>query len=155
MLESLEDVNWAEIPQPVWNSPDEVPSALLEVSKVGSEAASEHAYNRLLYVFGNNHCGSYYPVVLSAVPFMVEMLSHENSLVRKTVLDVLLDLLHSFGPDPEFATIRLSPGSELPLDKALRNTIAALRPQIERCAFATSKNSLEQGNLNELLALLE
>jgi hypothetical protein len=154
MLERLRDMNWAEIPQPAWNSPTEVPDALFAVSKIEGELNAERAYHRLLYAFGNNHCGSYYPVVLSAVPFLVEMLSQGNSLTRTTVLDVLLDLLYSFSPEPEFAIIELSPGFEVPLETALRDTIKALRPQIEGCATAADATSREGELVNELLSLL-
>lgn len=155
MLETVGSVDWPGLPQPHWNSSHEVPLALLTLIHVQSEKDKREAYNHVLFALGNNHAGTYYPVVLSAIPFLGEMLGHNKPLVREAALDTLLDLVASFGPEPCFETIQQTPGIHVPLKAALREAVASLLPQIGACISAAPMNSRERGLIAELMQELE
>jgi hypothetical protein len=154
MFETLTKVNWAEIPQPEWNSPTEVLDALRALLNVEDDGDAQNVYHRLLYAFGNDHRGTYYPVALWAIPFLGETLRNDNALVRETAFNVLLDLVGSFEPEPEFDRIHTAHGLELPLKVALRDAVYRLRPEIDVCASAVSTDSREHAIAKELLSLL-
>ncbi|MDI1448475.1 hypothetical protein [Polyangium sp. 6x1] len=102
MLDDVDDVPWASFPQPEWNEPDHVPSALRALASCVSEEEARRAYDDFLYAVGNNHCGTYYPVVLPTLPFLARILESDNELARRTTLDALIDLLGSFCPERGF-----------------------------------------------------
>ncbi len=89
MLEKLDLIDWAALPQPDWNAPSSVPDAIRELAK-GINAPTQSS--RLLYAVGNDHAGTYYPVVLWVIPFLGELLADSPSSIRETVLDILIDL---------------------------------------------------------------
>ena len=154
MLETLDTVPWAEIPQPRWNTADQVAGALRSVVNSATKKDAEDAYHGVLYALGNNHAGTYYPVALWAVPFLGELLGHANPLVRETSLDVFIDLAGSFEPESGFETVRTPSGAERPLAAALHEAVAELRPMIEACASSEGVSSRERDLAAELLSLL-
>src|SRR5215510_9048951 len=105
MLKELVRVPWPSLAQPDWNAGDEMPAAIHELASCASEPESFKAYNRLLYAIGNNHAGTYYPVVLAALPFLAEILHGDEQWARMTTLDILIDLIASFAPEPGFETV--------------------------------------------------
>ncbi|MDC3954048.1 hypothetical protein [Polyangium jinanense] len=113
MLDDVRNVPWASFAQPEWNDPNEVPSALRALSSCTSEEEALRAYHKFLYAVGNNHSGSYYPVVLPALPFLARILESDNEIARRTTLDVLIDLLGSFGPEPGFEFEGIDPETGL------------------------------------------
>ena len=99
MLDGLDAVDWLSFEQPSWNREESVPQALRTVAEASSEDEGSGAYHRLLYALGNNHAGTYYPVVLPALPFMIRLLSEGSTWARITILDALVDLAGSFEPE--------------------------------------------------------
>lgn len=133
MLEGLDKISWEDIPQPVWNGPGEVPKALLALAAIANQNDVHAAYNRFHYALGNNHAGTYYPVALWAIPFLGSLLATGTSIVRETVLDILIDLTGSFVAESGFETARGPSGSELPLGVGVRQIVASLRSEIQAC----------------------
>src|SRR5262245_62128713 len=127
MLEGLDQIPWPSLPQPAWNGPQEVPEALRALGHVTDGKAARAAYDRVLYALGNNHSGSYYPVVLSAVPFLAEVLAKGARPSREATLDVLIDLVGSFGPEPGFEVVSSPKRS---LASALREAVELVRPTL-------------------------
>ncbi|MCL2778712.1 MAG: hypothetical protein FWD73_11975 [Polyangiaceae bacterium] len=66
-------VDWVRYAQPAWNSPGEVPSALRALANP-NDLDRLRAYHRLLYALGNDHAGTYFPVVLPAIAALGEIL---------------------------------------------------------------------------------
>lgn len=152
MLEALDQVPWASQPQPSWNRPDSVPAALRLLNSASTPVEAQTAYNQVLYAFGNNHAGTYYPVVIRAVPFLAELLSHNVAAVREVTLDVLIDLVGSFAPEPGFDLLD-EQGPRRHLSTVLHAAVAELRPVLmgrpDR-EDATRENRL----INDLLNLI-
>ena len=82
MFNDLDTVSWASLPQPEWNAPDAVPRALHRIAAATSEQDSQAAYTDYLVAIGNNHVGTYYPVVLPTLP-MATAISGVSSYVRR------------------------------------------------------------------------
>jgi hypothetical protein len=108
MLEGLDAVSWDLLPQPNWNLRGEVPAALRGLASCATIDEAEKAYDRFLYAIGNNHAGTYFPVVLATLHFLREILESGSAISRDVVLDVLIDLTKSFELDVDF---RSSDGS--------------------------------------------
>ena len=109
MLEGLDSVAWSSFAQPDWNTADEVPRALLALAVSDSQQTADAAYQRTLHAFGNNHAGTYYPVVVPALPFLGQILAEGGDWPRLATLEVLLDLLLSFEPAAGYEIVG-SPG---------------------------------------------
>ena len=90
-----------EVARAEWDKgEDEVRRALSAVSEAHNRKSSEAARNAMLYAVSNNHAGSYVPAVLLAAPTLVRLLASPNAWARRTTLNVLLDLVGSFRPEP-------------------------------------------------------
>jgi hypothetical protein len=102
MLETLDTIPWDSLPQPSWNRPGEVPQALRDIATCSTGTQAQLAYSRFLFAVGNDHAGTYCPIVLAAIPFLGEILQDGEEQAQTVTLDILVDLLGSFAPEPEF-----------------------------------------------------
>ena len=80
----------------------------------------------MLFSVGDDLGGSYFPIVFDAVPFLGEILEFGTRRSRARTLDVLIDLVGSFGPDPDVVTQDGVPPENLPA--LLRARVEVLRP---------------------------
>jgi hypothetical protein len=155
MLEKLAKVPWASLPQPNWNKPDEVPMSLRSLASCSSEEEADKAYHRYLYAVGNNHAGSYFPVVLSTISFLGEILRDGSELSRKATLDAHIDLLGSFGPEPGFEFLEVNDGGRAEVSALLRRQVGHPSPLIRGIAEGAERNSGSARLARELLELLD
>ncbi len=89
----------------------------------------------MLYAVGNNHAGTYFPVVLAVVPFLGEILREGGATARLWALDVLIDLIGSFEPEPGFE-IAATSAEDRPLRELLKKRIRGLAGDVERRTVA-------------------
>jgi hypothetical protein len=152
MLKRLNSVDWRALPQPPVNGPATVPGALRSLASVETKEQALHAYNRFLYAVGNNHAGTYYPVVIATIPFLGETLTHGGMWARYAALNALIDLLGSFAPEVGYEfPAELEPSS---VQAELRMAIQQISPAVLKIA-AESLESLENRQLaGELVDLL-
>jgi len=155
MLDGLDTISWDDLPQPEWNGSGEVPKALLAIAAIVNQRDADAAYNRFLYALGNNHAGTYYPVALWAIPFLGSLLATGTSIVRETVLDILIDLTGSFVAESGFESARGPTSSELPLDVGVRQVVASLRSEIQTCHASEPIDSRARDLAAELIQLLD
>jgi hypothetical protein len=80
MLEGLNEVPWSSLAQPTWNRPGSAEGALRRLAFAASEKEAMDAYHDFLYAVGNDHAGTYYPIVLATLPFLGEILQSGRSL---------------------------------------------------------------------------
>ncbi len=130
MLETVDQIELSERQRPAHALPGEVAAALRALAFATSDNAAEDAYHRVLYAVGNDHAGSYFPIVLDAVSFLGEILAAGTRRARARTLDVLIDLVGSFGPDPDVAPVDHTRPEDLP--EALRARVESLRPILEQ-----------------------
>lgn len=107
-----------------------------------SEVEAERAYDRVLYAVGNNHRGTYFPVVLDVVPFLGEIVEHGGRWACARALDVLIDLVGSFGPDSEVVTDGDIRPEDLPA--LLRSRVREFVPGIQTLAGDSSVAEIQQ-----------
>lgn len=154
MLEGLDLVNWDSIPQPDGNRAAEVPSALRDLAFAANEVDSWAAYNRLLSATGNNHAGTYYPVALDVIPFLSEVLVHGQLYPRLRSLDVLVDYLASFCPQPGHERVPSPIGTSLSLREALQSEVARVWNRVGPEFMSRATDGLELELSRQLIELL-
>jgi len=130
MLDTVDRIELSQRQRPANGQPGDVAAALKALAFAASEEAAQAAYHRMLYAVGNDHRGSYFPIVLDAVPFFGEILESGTRRSRARTLDVLVDLVGSFGPDPDVVTQDGLRPEDLPV--VLRARVEVLRPTLDR-----------------------
>ena len=100
LRERLELINWEKYNGPKNYKWEEVPNSLLSLLELSEEKDNEPFYHWFLFVIGNNHRGTYYPVIIEVLPIIMEILFVNNKeVVRNCILEILTDLYMSFGPE--------------------------------------------------------
>lgn len=130
----IDDIEWASYPQPADNRPDSVPRALGELATASSDAAAREAYDSFLFAVGNNHAGTYYPVVVPAIDFLAEVVASAPEPARIAALDILVDLVSSFEPQPGHEQFVRPTGEAVELRTALRQKVRGLMPLLRTVA---------------------
>jgi len=129
MLDTVDQIESSRRQRPADARPGEIAAALRALAFASSDDAAQSAYHRVLFAIGNDHAGSYFPIVLDAVPFLAEILESGPRRSRARTLDVLIDLVASFGPDPDAITQDGILPEDLPA--ALRARVETLRPILQ------------------------
>jgi hypothetical protein len=120
---------WAQYAQPQGNGPNEVGNALESLRSCTRENEDD-AYNRFLFAIGNNHAGTYFPVAVPTIGFLGETLLESSPSASEQALNVLVDLLGSFWPDPAFESIETADGPKL-LTQLVLEAAQTLLPKLE------------------------
>lgn len=151
VLDGLDLVCWDQYAQPAWNAAGEIEASLLALANDGDPDRSR-AYHRVLYALGNDHAGTYFPVVLPTLPFLGQILREPALIARLRALDVLIDIVGSFEPEPGHEEIEDDIGRRS-LKAAVRDAAARLSTDVER--IHRHPSSEEEARLSgELLAHL-
>jgi hypothetical protein len=87
-------------PQPEWNDEHSVAGALDALRDAHEEAAADDAADRFLWAIGNNHAGTFHPVVLATLPMLEQLLAAGGPWTQRAVLEALIDLAGTFVPEP-------------------------------------------------------
>ena len=95
----MRPLDLTQFPQPESNDSQSVEAALNGLRRAGSEAAAIEAYDAFLWAVGNNHAGTYYPVVLAVLPEIEEILVGGQAWAQRAVIESLIDLGGSFVPE--------------------------------------------------------
>ena len=130
MLETVDQIELSRRQRPAGGAPGEVAAALRALAFATSDAAAQEAYHRVLWAVGNDHGGSYFPIVLDVVPFLGEILAGGTRRTRARALDVLIDLVGSFGPDAGATMEEQVRPEDLPA--LLRAGVEQFRPILEQ-----------------------
>lgn len=140
MLETIDQVEFSRRQRPANAPPGEVAAALRALAFAVSDADADQAYHRVLYSVGNDHSGSYFPIVLDIVPYLGEILVVGAHRTRARALDVLIDLLASFGPDPDVLSQDDMQPEQLPV--LLKSRVESLRPILENLVSDQSESEV-------------
>lgn len=128
-LAGLDDVAWDRFAQPSWNKPGEIAAALRALADP-ADADRQRPYHRLLYALGNDHAGTYFPVVLEAIPFLGAILKGRAAVARLRALDCLIDLVGAFEPERGHDEVETAAGRR-PLRALVRDAAQGLRSDVE------------------------
>lgn len=149
--DGLELVGWDHYAQPAWNAVGEVAASLLALADRG-DPDRWRAYHRVLYALGNDHAGTYFPVVVPILPFLGQILRGSSMIARLRALDVLIDIVGSFEPEPGHEELEDETGRRS-LKATVLDAAAQLSTDVER--IHRHPGSDEEARLSgELLAHL-
>src|SRR5262245_44878520 len=98
------------------------------------------AYHQVLYAFGNNHAGTYYPVALVAVPFLLEIAAHGGPWARVGALDILVDLTGSFEPEAGCEVVTDRHGVARPTHMQMLTVVSRCRAVLVRIASSAASS---------------
>jgi hypothetical protein len=145
--------NLTDFPQPNSSSPIRLIQALNLVETASTRQESDNAYNAILFALGNNHQGTYCPVVLVVLPLFEKMLQVGSDWTKFTVLEALFDLCCSFCPEVGFEMFKLPMMQESEsLEILLKRSVSALTPFINSIALEKSISSESATDLLDLLS---
>lgn len=133
-------------PQPEWNFPDSVAKALQRLRSAQDEAGALEAYDQFLWAVGNNHAGTFYPVVLSALPELEQLLVHGGFWTQHAVMEALIDLSGAFVPEPGHESHE---GVAVP--QALQAVVHSMRAQVLGLSEGSDARSKSAAELIELI----
>ena len=136
MLDTVDELTLSRRQKPPGSHSGELAAALRDLASSNSDAAAQTAYDCVLSAVGNNHRGTYFPVVLDVVPYLGEILEHGGPCACARTLDVLIDLVASFVPDSEVVSEGEPRAEDLP--RLLRARVRELMPTIQRLAGQSS-----------------
>jgi hypothetical protein len=86
-------------PQPDSNDSGSVEAALDALWHAYDESTANEAYDAFLWAVGNNHAGTYYPVVLGVLPEIEQILINGKEWAQRAAMESLIDLGGSFAPE--------------------------------------------------------
>lgn len=134
-------------PQPEWNDESAVTLALERLRDANDEDSALEAYDQYLWAVGNNHAGTFYPVVLATLPELEKLLREGNFWSQRAVIEALIDLGGSFVPEERYEA-----HAGQPVQRTLIARIHAMRPLLEPLAEG---NDIRSGSAAELLELID
>lgn len=135
-----------QFPQPEWNDSDSVSGALEALRKARDDVSANEAHDRFLWAVGDNHAGTFHPVVLATLPAIEQILRDGGAWAQHAVLESLIDLAGSFVPAEGHATHL---GASV--QEALQAFVQSLRPCIALLAQGNGVGSRSAGELVELI----
>lgn len=95
----MKPINLSQFPQPESNEAGDVEAALDALRHAKDESTAAEAYDAFLWTMGNNHAGTFYPVILSVLSEVEQILMHGNPWAQRAVMESLIDLGGSFVPE--------------------------------------------------------
>lgn len=140
LLRQVDSIAWDGYAQPEWNEPRSVAIALAHAATAADAASCASAYDRVLYALGNNHSGTYYPVVLAALPVFESLLNSQSLWAQRCALCILDNLFASFHPELGFESASLG-GRVENVEAAFRAGVRAFRPLLEAITMQAGPNA--------------
>ena len=95
----MRPLDLTQFPQPESNESGSVKAALDALRNAKDEATANEAYDAFLWAMGNNHAGTFYPVVLGVLPEIEQILTNGQAWAQRAVMEALIDLGGSFVPE--------------------------------------------------------
>jgi hypothetical protein len=112
-------------PQPESNDPGAIAAALEALRRASDAASADEAADAFLWAVGDNHAGTFYPVVLGVLPEIERIILDGGAWAQRAVMESLIDLGGSFIPQA---------GHEAYLGASVQDTLKAfiqsLRPHL-------------------------
>lgn len=140
LLHQIESIPWGEYAQPEWNKSQSVALALAIAATATDVGSCSVAYDSVLYALGNNHAGTYYPVLLAALPVFESLLRSQSHWSQRGALCILDDLFASFQPEPGYELMSLH-GALEDVEVAFRSGVRAFRPLFEALTNEAGPNA--------------
>lgn len=72
---------------------------LIDLLNLNDSSLSEEVANKLINVVGSNHEGTYYPVIIKALEYIISIEKNTENRIRKICSKAILNDLYYFEPD--------------------------------------------------------
>ena len=142
----MRPLNLIQFPQPESNESDSVEAALDALRDAKDESTANEAYDAFLWAMGNNHAGTFYPVVLGVLPEIEQILMTGNAWAQRAVMESLIDLGGSFVPEEGYENYL---GASV--QKSLNAFIDSMRHHITPLANGNDARAKSATDLLELI----
>jgi len=142
----MRSLDFTNFPQPDSNEPGSVEAALDALRNARNESAANEACDAFLWAMGNNHAGTFYPVVLGVLPEIEQILMNGNAWAQRAVMESLIDLGGSFIPEEGYENYL---GASV--QEALGAFIQSMRHHIALLADGNDPRAESAGELLELI----
>lgn len=142
----MTSLDFSQFPQPESNEPSSVEDALEALRGAHDLDSAEQAYDKFLWSMGNNHAGTFYPVVLAVLPQIEQILKDGGSWAKRAAMESLIDLCGSFVPENGHALYL-----GLSVQEALRTFVQSMRPRVAPLVHGTDALSQSASDLLELI----
>ena len=134
------------VPMPESSDSGTVEAALEALKSAHDESTAHEAYDAFLWAIGNNHAGTFYPVVLGVLPQLEQILLEGNVWAKRAVMESLIDLGGSFIPEEGHQRYLGTPVQE-----TLQAFIHSMRRHIAPLAVADGPCANSASDLLELI----
>lgn len=134
------------LPQPHWNEADSVELALKALRDARDEESAVDATDRFLWSVGDNEAGSFYAVVLDALPAIARILSEGSAWPQQAAIEALIDLAGTFAPAEGHET-----HEGVAVQERIRTFVRSMRPALVPLAGAGDTRARSAGELIELI----
>jgi hypothetical protein len=134
-------------PQPESNDSGSVEAALEALRVAYDQSTADDAYDAFLWAMGNNHAGTFYPIMLGVLPDLEKILMDGTPWARRAVMESLIDLGGTFTPER---------GHETYLGASVQETLKAFIQSMHRHVkpLAAGNDSCAQ-SARDLLELID
>ncbi|MEF3075415.1 hypothetical protein V2P20_10280 [Methylobacter sp. Wu1] len=92
-------INWSVYNGPKYYDPYNVADALISLLELKDIKQAEEIGHRVISAIGNDHAGTYYPAVLSALEIIISIEKEPNNKTRKICANSILNNLYYFEPE--------------------------------------------------------
>lgn len=142
-------------PIPERSSAGGIRDALERIRTCSDKESATRAYHAILYAAGNSHAGIYHPVAVPVARQLGDMLADDNIWARRVALDLLIDLSHTFVPDPQHYTMLLPDGTTADTETVLHEVVRSLRSEVSRVVSNPRSEKDEVAMAAELLRWID
>ena len=142
----MRPLDLSHFPQPESNDSGSVEAALDGLRDAEDESAASEAYDAFLWAVGNNHAGTFYPVILGVLPEIEQILRNGKAWAQRAAMESLIDLGGSFVPEEGYENYLGAP-----VQQALNAFIHSMRQHAEPLANGNDARAKSAIDLLELI----
>jgi len=107
----------------------------------------------MLYALGNNHAGTYYPIVVPTLAFLAQIVAQCGPFAREAALEVLVDLL-AFQPEPGHELSNGADGVVKDLRELVREGVSQMSSTLRAVTDSEPSESRAKALVVELTGLV-
>jgi hypothetical protein len=100
----MKPLDLGHFPQPESNHPGTVEASLDALWAAYDEPSAVDACDAFLWAVGDNHAGTFYPIVLGVLPEIEQILANGKPCAQRAAMEALIDLGGAFVPEQGYET---------------------------------------------------
>jgi hypothetical protein len=152
MLEEIRKIDWSIYGGQDHFNPDYVPVAFEQLISLDKESLLDEIQSDFLLAIGNNHRGTYYPVTIQAIEFIVLIaIEGKTEIARYAALEILILIYCTFNAENE--NYKLLTREEI--ENSVDSIIESFKVKFEQRILDISESERNKETLSELLESIE